>query len=159
MEMKKIVPIVIVALLIVGGGAFYGGMKYEQGQRNVFVGGPNGMAAFGQGAGQRANRQGAGGQGQGAGFTTGDILSMDGTILTLKLRDGGSKIVLYSTSTSIQKMVEGVGSDLVIGKSVSVVGSANTDGSITAQSIQMRPAGTVVPNGPGMAPTQPTTTK
>lgn len=58
--------------------------------------------------------------------------------MTLKLRDGGSKIILLSGSARIMKETEGSIDDLSIGTGVSVMGEANSDGSINAQSVQIR---------------------
>ncbi len=85
-----------------------------------------------------------------AGFVTGEILSKDAQSLTLKLRDGGSRIVLISSSTSVEKTASGSLNDLAIGKAISVQGSPNQDGSITAQTIQLqrlivRPSGSPAP--------------
>ena len=92
------------------------------------------------GGAQNFRGMGVGGLRGGAGATSGEILSVDDKSITLKLRDGGSKIVFFSSSTTISKMVDAVVADLLVGKTVSVQGTANPDGSETAQSIQIRPA-------------------
>ena len=72
--------------------------------------------------------------------TSGEIIAQDSQCLTLKLQDNGSKIVFFSTSTQISKFDQGALSDLAIGKTVMVNGKENSDGAISAQTIQIRPA-------------------
>ena len=94
------------------------------------------MNGFGNQSGQnrdmvnRANGFGGG--------TSGEVIAKDGNSLTLKLKDGGSKIVLYSTSTNVVKMASSTVSDIQIGEQLTVTGSSNSDGSISAESIQAR---------------------
>ncbi len=134
--MKKIFIIGFIIIIIVGAGAFYGGMKYGQGKVS------QGFQRFGQmGAslGDRAN-QGGNRVNQGEnGFVNGEILSKDDKSVTVKDRQGGSKIVFFSDSTVISKSAEGSSADLEVGKQILVTGSTNSDGSITAKNIQISP--------------------
>lgn len=122
MVTKKTIASFIVIIITVGGVAFYVGMKYAG--RNNF---PRQMGNRGQGFGSRSG-----------GFVAGDIISKNDKSITIKLRDGGSKIVFYSDSTEVGKFVNGLISDLEIGKVATVSGQTNQDGSVTAQSIQIR---------------------
>jgi len=133
--MKKIIPIFVALILVVGGGAFYGGMLYGKSQ-NTRLGFPSGDVATNfQGA--RTNKTGA--TGAGAGFLSGEIITKDEQSLILKMTDGSSKIIFYSDTTQISKMATGTADDFAIGTSVNVSGTTNSDGSVTAQSVQIRP--------------------
>jgi hypothetical protein len=142
---------IIVTAVVVGGLSFYGG--------TLFAAGKGGQANSTQGGTlqnfrnmtpeqrQQAFQQGgaAGMRGNGGGGTNGEILSADDKSITLKLRTGGSQIVFFSASTTISKVVDAAVGDLLVGKNVSVQGTANSDGSVTAQSIQIRPAVVTAP--------------
>ncbi len=132
---KKFLPIVATAV-IVAGISFYGGMKYgEQGISNSPQ--KNSAAAGGQFRGQRAN----GGMQNGGGLISGQVFNKDAQSITVKMRDGSSRIIFYSSSTSVNKPVSGSINDISTGTEVMVVGTQNSDGSITAQSIQVRQGG------------------
>lgn len=142
--MKNIVAIVI-GIVLVGAGSLYAGVKYGESKGAATLRAGGGLAnltpeerqarraQFGMGGG------GARGAGGGGGFSAGEILSKDDKSITVKLRDGGSKIIFFSGATQVMKVVTGSAGDLIIGEQVSVMGNANADGSISAQSIQMRP--------------------
>ena len=127
----------MVGLVVVLCVVFYGGMVYGKSQIPA-----RGTQAFGQNGATGAR----GTRGMG-GFTTGKIISKDANSITVQLitggsgstTQGGSKIIFLSTSTTITKSVNGTIADLAIGTQVSVTGTANTDGSENAQSVQIRP--------------------
>jgi len=136
--MKKIIPIIIALVIIIGGGAFYGGMKYGQSKNssNNFTNQnfQNLTPAQRQQFSQGANR------GNGSGSLTGEVISEDQQSLTVKMLDGSSKIVFFSDSTIVSKTAEGSTSDIKIGNQVMVSGQQNSDGSYTAKNIQIRPS-------------------
>lgn len=136
---KKIIAGVVTVVLL--GGSFYAGMVY----------GKSGMPARSQfGNGQfTGNLNGMGGMrsGMGGGFTAGEIISKDATSITIKMQDGSTKIVLISDSTQVMKTAAGSSEDLSIGANVTVTGTTNSDGSVTGQSVQIRPAGSAPLSG------------
>jgi len=141
MENKKII-MGVVGVLIVVIISFYGGMVYAR--KNITAANASRQGNFNQNGftgpnGSRMMGQNTRGGNNGGGFISGDVISMDATSMTIKLRDGGSKIVLFSPASKVEKTVDGVISDVAVGKSVMVTGTTNPDGSVSATSIQMRP--------------------
>jgi hypothetical protein len=140
---------VLAIVIIVGGGAFYGGMQYgasktkatQVAARGNFGGGAgaNGGQRSSQG-GQNGGQRMAGGANVSGGFVNGSIISKDDKSITVKTQDGSSKIIFFSDSTTVGKATSGSVSDLSTGQQVMVSGKANSDGSIAAQNIQIRPA-------------------
>ncbi|MFO0765145.1 MAG: hypothetical protein U0487_03850 [Patescibacteria group bacterium] len=156
---NKLIGAVLVTAIVVGGGSFYGGMKYQEskvpamGQR--FAQGQQGQNPFGQ-----ARQGGQMGQGMraGTGLINGEVVSKDDSSVTLKLTDGGSKIIFYNASTTVSKQSSGTLADITTGTTIVVSGKADKDGSITAGMMQIRPAGERMPNMPRM-PMAPTSTQ
>jgi hypothetical protein len=143
-----IIPVVVAVL--VGAAAFFGGMQYQKSQAQT-----NGQFSRNGGQGFRMG-MGAGmgrfGNGMG-GAVIGQIIGSDDKSITVKLQDGSSKIVLLTDSTMISKTQTTSKSDLTQGANVAVFGSPNSDGSVTAQNVQlnpmfrMRPDGSPMPSG------------
>ena len=137
--MKKNLILILIILIIVGAGGFFGGMKYGESEtlknltpekmREIFQ--QRGGQLFTQSQGQR--------QRTGQNFVLGQVISKDEKSLTIKLADGSTKIVFLSQSTQITKATEGSIEDIEIGKEVSVSGTQNEDGSLTARTIQISP--------------------
>lgn len=133
MNTKQWVILVIVAIIFAGGG-FFGGMKYQQSKTPVRAAGAAGQR--GQGFAGGAGRGGA----AGSQFLNGIVLTKDAQSFTVKMQNGSSKIVLYSGTTSINKTVGGTADDIIVGNQIVVTGSTNSDGSLTAQNVQIRTA-------------------
>src|SRR4030042_2684147 len=126
------VILTILFMVIVAGGAFFTGMKYQQKKTPSFAG----RFADGQNL-----RNGDGQVRFGNGFrpVNGEIIGSDDKSITVKLQDGSSKIVLFSDTTQINKEDTGTKEDLKVGETVAVFGTDNSDGSVTAQNIQLNP--------------------
>ncbi|MBI5530541.1 MAG: hypothetical protein HY918_03500 [Candidatus Doudnabacteria bacterium] len=138
---KKHIIVVAVIVIVAAGAGFFGGIKYQQAKvasafksGNFAAGNRTGM--FQQGA---TGARRAGGQGMGGQFITGQVISKDDKSITVKVGDTGSKIIFYSNSTSIGKTTSGTASDIAVGQEIMASGTSNSDGSVTAQNIQIRP--------------------
>lgn len=132
-HMKNNYIVIAIIVVLVGVGAFFGGMKYQESKsgranfprqfQNDRQGGQNGQGRF-----MGGNRP-----------VIGEILSVDDKSITIKLQDGSSKIVLLSDKTSINKASDATQVDLKVGERVLATGTDNSDGSVTAQNIQLNP--------------------
>lgn len=133
---KIVVPVVI--LLIGLGIGFGGGYYFKNYQlsktRANFPGQFQGRGQMGA-----TNQQGQRRVFQNGGMVSGEILSQDDKSITVKLADGSTKIVILGDSTTYSKTESGVKSDLKIGTQVGVFGTENSDGSVTAQNVQINP--------------------
>ncbi len=150
MKLSNIIIPVTLAAVVAGGGGFFGGMKYDASQTSSKTGQFQNFANMT--AEQRQAFQQRGGSGNtngtrrlGGGMIGGEILSKDDKSIIVKDATGGSKIIFLSPSTTISKMTDGTTNDLTVGKNITVNGTANSDGSIAAQSIQLRPTVTAPP--------------
>lgn len=133
MEIKNIL-LFITVLIIVGGGAFYGGMRYEQSKKFF----PQDFQNFSPEQRQQFFLQREGQRVDGR-FLVGKVIGKDEKSLTLKMQDNSTRIVFFSDSTKISKTTEGKIDDIEIGKQIIVSGSQNSDGSYSAKTIQVSP--------------------
>ena len=133
MSTKIVAGVVGVVLM---GASFYGGMVY--GKSTTPNMGQFATNSFGSGGDMM---RGARSMGMNGGFTAGEIIASDASSITIKMQNGSTKIVLVGGSTAISKSATGTKNDLTSGTFVTVSGAANSDGSVTAQSVQIRPQG------------------
>ncbi len=144
---KKYSAYIVVGAVILAVISFYGGEVYAKYKvsSSFRSGQMMGNRQGGFSGGQQGNRF----RSSMGGFIAGTILSKDAQTITISLPDGSSKIVLIGESTQVSKFTPGTDNDLTLGTSVMVMGAPNSDGSITAQSVQIRPASS---NGTSTAP-------
>ena len=119
----------IAVIIVLMSGCYY--LGYQSGKNSItnqFASGMMGGGARNGGAGRN-----------GGGNANGEIISKDDTSITVKGRDGSSKIVLYTPSTQVMKSTSGSSTDIIVGSQVLVQGKTNSDGSVTAQNISIRP--------------------
>ncbi len=145
MKNKKNI-ILIVSFALIALIAFYAGTAYSNSKKVAsFPGGTQGQFSKNGMMGQKGTRAGGGN-------LFGKIIAKDANSITVELsspagQNGtnntntgtGSKIVFYTDKTTVLKTTDGLISDLVIGKDVTIQGTANTDGSVSAQNISIRP--------------------
>lgn len=137
--MKPMKPVyVLIVAVVVAAIAFWGGMTYEKSKTPSFAG----VGAGGRFGGRFAGGGAQGGFGGSAGGQrmtpiNGQIVSSGNNSITVKLSDGSSKIVDLTGQTMINKSSKGTASDLTTGQQVTAFGSTNSDGSVTAQAVNV----------------------
>lgn len=114
----------IIISLTVG---FFVGLNYQKTRRNL---GFNQESQFNFQRKERAFNQGN------RPFL-GEIIKKDSDSLTIKLRDGSTKLIFLTEKTSIIKAAKGNLSDLKEKENVFIFGVENSDGSITAENVQI----------------------
>jgi hypothetical protein len=152
--MNRTVKIIlgIVVLLLVAGGSFFGGTVYGKGQAQTALaarrqGGFTGANGAGQG------QPGANARPGGPGGIFGQIDSIGDGVLVIKDNNGKQTQVKVTDTTLIEKQAAVKLTDLAPGETVIVSGSTAADGSITARSVQVAPAGRFgAGGGPGATP-------
>lgn len=115
--------LIIISLAI----GFYGGIIYQKSKR------PAGFSDQIRQFGQRQQNQRFGGMRP----INGEIIKKDKDSLTVKLRDGSTKIVFFTEKTKIFKSTQGSKDDLKEKETVFIIGQENSDGSITAENVQI----------------------
>lgn len=125
---KNMIIAVLLIVLALGGG-FFAGMQYQKSKVTVLAGANGQFRRFG----------GNGAAGQNFRPVRGQVLSIDDTGMTVKMTDGSSKIVVVSGSTTFVKSATAAKTDIKSGDTVMVIGTQNSDGSVTAQDVQINP--------------------
>ncbi len=127
MKNKNLIVIGAIALLVGGGIGFFAGTKFQQNKATS----------------QRSQNGNFGGRMMGGRFgangmaVRGQIISTDKNSITVKMQDGSTKIVILGSSTMVGKTTTGSVSDLTNGSTIIAFGATNSDGSVTAQNIQV----------------------
>ncbi len=67
--------------------------------------------------------------------TTGTVINNSGSILTIKLSNGSTETVYTGSNTSYSQESQISSSNITNGSSVHVIGTKNSDGSVTAKKI------------------------
>ena len=146
---KKHLTVWIIITVVLIGVSFYAGNVHGGNTAKAAISQARGQFGGGAGGVRGASRFGTGG-----GLVSGSVLSKDDTSMTVKMRDGSSRIILYSGTTQVLKSTSGSANDVAVGTQISVQGTQNSDGSVTAQSIQIRPDMPATKSAPaGTAPT------
>lgn len=129
--MKKNNVITIALMLATGIAGFFVRTKYQESKMPGFM--VNVPAGFGDRNNQFPQRNGN----NGLRPVSGEIIDAGGNSITVKLSDETSKIIILTDASSIKKTEDGTTDDLSEGVEVTIFGEENSDGSITAQNIQI----------------------
>lgn len=136
---KKMITLLVIVVVVIGGLGFFSGSVYAKHSASNTMSASMSGGQFRMGGATVGNRtfgQRAGAAGNG--FSGGQVIAKDDTSITVQGRDGSSKIVFFTTGTPVSKMVAGTSSDLSVGQTVMITGTPNSDGSISASSIEVR---------------------
>lgn len=141
---KKWLIVAAVVVVAVGAGSFWAGMSFGQSRANqarerLF------QERFGGQGGEfpgpfRTPQPGQGGAERFAGGILGTIEAVEGNALVVTTQEGAIRVRITDT-TLVEKYTTVAIGDLETGERVAVSGTRNEDGSYTARSIQVLPAG------------------
>jgi hypothetical protein len=152
--MNRVVRILlgVVILVVAVGASFYGGMVYGEGRaQSARTGG----GRFNGGT-PGAFNNGQGGQGQRGGGVFGQISQIGDGYLVVTGNNGNQTKIVVTDTTLIEKNASVKLTDLATGDSVIVSGSQGSDGTFTARSVQVAPAGRFGAAGARGTPQTPT---
>ena len=132
-------PLVLGAAVLLVLLAFGGGFAVAKATTAKPVG-----RSFGTAAGQTGGAASAGGGG-----ASGTVASVSATQMTLTTTSGGSKLVLLSPTTTVTQVTSSTValSSIANGNQVTVIGTANPDGSVTATQVVLGNAGAFARGG------------
>ncbi len=134
--MNQLTAGLIVAIGILGG--FYAGAKYGQGHPAP----SNTPTAATSSSGGTGSTGGTGFTGRGGGLgggnaTVGTITAVNGDTITVHNTRTNADVKVNVSSARITKTTDGSPSDLTVNQSVTVVGQAGSDGTVTATTVAL----------------------
>lgn len=147
MQKNKLIVSLIIVAIVAGGIGFYAGKASGASSATPSFRGTAGTGSF---AG-RTGGAGRFGGGAGGGAVAGQVIAKDSKSITVQLPQApggtttngtttsGSKIIYYSPTTQVMHTTAGTIANVAVGDQIFVNGTANSDGSVTADSIQIRP--------------------
>jgi len=119
---------ILVAVISLAVG-FYAGSFYQKNQQQQRF---SQFGARGFSGQNQASRFGGGSR-----PVSGQIIKKEADSITVKTQNGSTRIVFFTDKTNIGKTTKAEISDLKENETVFIVGQENSDGSITAQNIQI----------------------
>ena len=146
-------PLAIAVLAVVAMLGIFGGAQLKSSNASATVAATGGTTRNrGQfSGGQFSGGPGAAGGGRG-GATAGTVQSVNGNTITVTDAQGQTKTITLESGTTITKSTTGSASDITTGETIVVRGTANSDGSTTAQSVSIGNGGFGGPGGGGPPP-------
>ena len=140
-------PLAIAVLAVVAMLGIFGGAQLKSSNASATVASTGGTTRNrGQFSGGPGGAGGAGGRG---GATAGTVQSVNGNTIAVTDAQGQTKTVTLESGTTITKSTTGSASDITTGETIVVRGTANSDGSTTAQSVSIGNGGFGGFGGPG----------
>ena len=143
----------VLGVVVAAGALFAGGLlvghatgasattSLAAGSSGVPGGRPSGAAGFG------------GGTGASGGITSGTVTAIDGSTVTLTSSDGSTVKISTTDGTTVRTTTDATVADLGVGDTVTVIGQAGSDGTVTARAITEGATGIGSGQVPGQAPT------
>ena len=129
MNKNTMMVVAIVLIVLAGVGGFVGGIQYQKTNAGAGSQGTNGTFR------QRFGMMGQ--NGQNFRPERGQVISFSNGTMTLKLSDGSTKLIVLPSNTNYLKTDTASQSDIKTGDTVTVLGTQNSDGSVTAQDVQV----------------------
>ena len=147
MANEKTVPqvtmiIVGIVALVVGALGGYEARNMQVSQaRSAYAGQYGGSGLGGGTSGNFPRGSGAGAARTGArgGAVVGQVVKVDPSSITVQLSDGSTHLVIITSNTNVSMATATTTSALATGQRVNVIGTANSDGSTSATTINITP--------------------
>jgi pectate lyase len=136
---RPAVALLVVAVLGFGGGYVFANATSTP-AASVRGNGQFGNGQFGPGASPGAGRTGTGGFGGGA---SGTVTAVSADQMTITTAAGAQRLVLLTPTTAVTEVTSATKalSDIANGATVTIIGTANQDGSVTATQVVIGSAG------------------